>query len=73
MTVDKMIRYAVKVKYFLRLLRNIPLPNFKVEVKLRFQEVSPRFQLLTIRHSIIEVFLKRLIVKQLTLKLQNST
>ena len=68
-----MIRYAVKVKYFLRLLRNIPLPNFKVEVKLRFQEVSPRFQLLTIRHSIIEVFLKRLIVKQLTLKLENST
>ena len=68
-----MIRYAVKVKYFLRLLRNIPLPNFKVEVKLRFQEVSPRFQLHTIRHLIIEVFLKRLIVKQLTLKLQNST
>ena len=68
-----MIRYAVKVKYFLRLLRNIPLPNFRVEVKLRFQEVSPRFQLHTIRHSIIEVFLKRLIVKQLTLKLQNST
>ena len=53
-----MIRYAVKVKYFLRLLRNIPFPNFKVEVKLRFQEVSPRFELLTIRHSIIEVFLK---------------
>ena len=68
-----MIRYAVKVKYFLRLLRNIPLPNFNMEVKLRFQEVSPRFQLLTIRHSIIEVFLKRLIVKQLTLKLENST
>ena len=56
---------------FLRLFRNkyIPLPNFKVEVKRRFQEVSPRFQLLTICHSIIEVFLKRLIVKQLTLKL----
>ena len=54
-----MIKYAVKVKYFLRLRRNIPLRNFKVEVKPRFQEVSPRFQLLTIRHSIVEVFLKK--------------
>ena len=54
-----MIKYAVKLKYFLRLRRNIPLPNFKVEVKPHFQEVSPRFQLLTIRHSIVEVFLKK--------------
>ena len=42
----------------------IPVHNFKVEVKLRFQEVSPRFQLLTIWNSVIEVFLKRLIVKR---------
>ena len=55
---------------FLRLLRNkyVPVHNFKVEVKLRFQEVSPRFKLLTIWNSVIEVFLKRLIVKR-TLKL----
>ena len=54
-----MIKYAVKVKYFLRLRRNIPLRNFMVEVKPRFQEVSPRFQLLTICHSIVKVFLKK--------------
>ena len=54
-----MIKYAVKLKYFLRLRRNIPLPNFKVEVKPHFQEVSPRFQLLTIHHSIVDVFLKK--------------
>ena len=55
---------------FLRRLRNkyILVHNFKVEVKLRFQEVSPRFKLLTIWNSVIEVFLKRLIVKR-TLKL----
>ena len=54
-----MTKYAVKMKYFLRLRRNIPLPNLEVEVKPRFQEVSPRFQLFTIRHSIVEVFLKK--------------